>query len=542
MGDAMNSIKNYLKLMSYIGEYRVRRFKITLLCAFSVILYAVAPYMIGRLVNMVQNREDFSKVLNFGILLIVLGILQAFFDSYQNYKWHTYRVEYMNYFRSIMLKGALYKSPEYYKQNPSDLTSRILHDCETVSEDISIGLPMLFLNVLNISIVMGLMFYMSFKLAIIVLFVIPIYTIFFKKVDSAIRKNSKDEREHFALVTESVKEYTDGIFQIKIFGKEKFFLNKFRENIKKYEIYLKNIKKYTAIGYGLTGLIVVLLPIVILLFGAMEVNSGNMSLGSLFAFYFYLGYLYEPMRNLSDWVSGVQVTLGMSDRILEFVDSAEVEDKKEAISSIDTIKVENLTFSYDEKNYIFKNFNTEMEKGDIIGIIGPSGSGKSTLIDLLLKRILNYNGKITINGIDLKDINRTSYYNLISYLEQDAFLFKGSLKENITFDNFDEDNFEISTELSQVKKFNGKKDGDFEIEIKGKNVSGGEKQRIALARALYKNSNLLILDEFTSALDFETEQEVVKNIKKISKDKIILIITHRKLPLSICNKLIDLEK
>ena len=271
-------------------------------------------------------------------------------------------------------------------------------------------------------------------------------------------------------------------------------------------------------------------------------NSGNMSLGSLFAFYFYLGYLYEPMRNLSDWFSGVQVTLGMSDRILEFVDSAEVEDKKEAILSVDTIKVENLTFSYDEKNYIFKNFNTEMEKGDIIGIIGSSGSGKSTLIDLLLKRILNYNGKITINGIDLKDINRTSYYNLISYLEQDAFLFKGSLKENITFDNFDEDNFEISTELSQVKKFNGKKDGDFEIEIKGKNVSGGEKQRIALARALYKNSNLLILDEFTSALDFETEQEVVKNIKKISKDKIILIITHRKLPLSICNKLIDLEK
>ena len=156
---------------------------------------------------------------------------------------------------------------------------------------------------------------------------------------------------------------------------------------------------------------------------------------------------------------------------------------------------------------------------------------------MLLKRILNYNGKITINGIDLKDINRTSYYNLISYLEQDAFLFKGSLKENIAFDNFDEDNFEISTELSQVKKFNTKKDGNFEID-----VSGGEKQRIALARALYKNSNLLILDEFTSALDFETEQEVVKNIEKISNDKIILIITHRKLPLSICNKLIDLEK
>ena len=176
---SMNSIRNYLKLMSYIGEYRVRRFKITLLCAFSVILYAIAPYMIGRLVNMVQNSEDFSKVLNFGILLIILGILQAFFDSYQNYKWHTYRVEYMNYFRSIMLKGALDKSPEYYKQNPSDLTSRILHDCETVSEDISIGLPMLFLNILNISIVLGLMFYMSFKLAIIVLFVIPIYTIFF---------------------------------------------------------------------------------------------------------------------------------------------------------------------------------------------------------------------------------------------------------------------------------------------------------------------------------------------------------------------------
>lgn len=229
----MNSIKNYLKLISYIGDYKIRRLKITLLCAFSVILGAISPYMIGILVNMVQNKESFSKVLKFGILLIILGILEAFFNSYQNYKWHTYRVEYTNYFRSIMLKGAFDKSPEYFKQNPGDLTSRILHDCETVSNDISIGLPMLFLNVLNVSIVLGLMFYMSFKLAIIVIVVIPIYTIFFKKVDSAIRKNSKGEREHFGLVTESVKEYTDGIFQINIFRKEDFFLKKFRENMKK---------------------------------------------------------------------------------------------------------------------------------------------------------------------------------------------------------------------------------------------------------------------------------------------------------------------
>lgn len=538
----MNSIKNYLKLISYIGDYKIRRLKITLLCAFSVILGAISPYMIGILVNMVQNKESFSKVLKFGILLIILGILEAFFNSYQNYKWHTYRVEYTNYFRSIMLKGAFDKSPEYFKQNPGDLTSRILHDCETVSNDISIGLPMLFLNVLNVSIVLGLMFYMSFKLAIIVIVVIPIYTIFFKKVDSAIRKNSKGEREHFGLVTESVKEYTDGIFQIKIFGKEDFFLKKFRENIKKYEIYLKNIKKYTAIGYGLTNLIVILLPVVILIFGAIEVNAGNMSVGSLFAFYFYLGFLYEPMRNLSDWFSGVQITLGMSDRILEFIDDIKDEEEKENISNIDSIKIENLTFSYDNKNYIFKNFNTEMKKGDIVGIVGASGSGKSTLIDLILKRILSYDGKILINGLDLKEINRVSYYNFISYLEQEAFLFKGSLKENISFNEFDKENFEICTELSQIKKINYRKQEDFEIDIKGKNISGGEKQRIALARALYKNSNLLILDEFTSALDLETEREVVKNIKKISKDKIILIITHRKLPLSICNKLIDLER
>ena len=127
-------------------------------------------------------------------------------------------------------------------------------------------------------------------------------------------------------------------------------------------------------------------------------------------------------------------------------------------------------------------------------------------------------------------------------MEQNTFLFRGNLKENITLGSLDDEKFFNSINLSKVDKF--LKDNvtyEFDIESNGKNVSGGEKQRISLARSIYKDSDLLILDEFTSALDIELEKEIVENIKEISKDKIILIITHRKEPLSICNKILNME-
>lgn len=333
-----------------------------------------------------------------------------------------------------------------------------------------------------------------------------------------------------------------GFFKLK-FLKKKHFLNKFKDNITIYEKYLKKMKLFTSVGYGIMNFTVVMLPIIILILGAIDVHAGKLTLGYLFSFYFYLSFVYEPMQNLVNWFTNIQISLGMSDRIIHFLDE-DIEDTTigEKISEINEIQIKDLKFSYDGKCNVLENINFNFKKGDIVGIVGVSGSGKSTLIDILLKFWNNYGGNILVDGKELKDISKDSYYDLVSYLEQNTFLFKGNLKENITLGNVDMERLFSSVNLSKVDKIlNGKVVDEFDIEGNGKNVSGGEKQRISLARSIYKDFDLLILDEFTSALDNELEKEIVENIKEISKDKIILIITHRKEPLSICNKILNME-
>lgn len=536
-------VKKYRKLLGYIGPFRKRRFWLVVLCAASILIGSIMPFFIGKLVNMVTVSAPIADILKFGALLIIIGLLDATLNSTQNYIWHMYSTEYLNYFRTIMLQAALKKNVKFFKENDEDFTNRILHDTSILSYDISIGFPMFILNVLRIGIVVVLMFYMSPILTILPLLIVPIYTFTFHRIDKKIRTASNKERQLFTRVSETVKEYLNGVLQIKINGKEKFFLDNFKNTINEYTNSAKDIKKYTAISYGVGGFTKALLPIVVLISGAILIIKGQLTLGYLFAFYSYLDFLYEPMTNLSDWYTGINVSLGMSDRVLSFLEDDMEEETGEKIRGINSIEFKNVSFSYDSQKPVLNSVNFKFEKGDIVGIIGPSGSGKSTIIDIILKIWDTYTGEVIVNDTELRKINRSSYYDNLSLVEQEPFIFRDTILRNIQFDNeVVAENVLSESELSNLVE---KKDGklNHELTTNGANLSGGEKQRIALARALYSDKDLIILDEFTSALDNETEDKIVQNIKKLGEEgKIVIIITHRKSPLSITNKIIDLEK
>ncbi len=535
--------KKYRRLLSYIGPFKKRRFYLVLLCAISIIMASIMPFFIGKLVNMITESAPISDIITFGFVLIIIGILDATLNSAQNYVWHMYSTEYLNYFRTLMLDAALKKNIKFFKMNDEDFTNRILHDTSILSYDISIGFPMLILNVLRIGVVVGLMLFMSPVLTILPLLIVPIYTFTFHKIDKKIRAASNKERTLFTKVSETVSEYLHGVIQIKINRKEKFFLDNFVRTIDEYTQSAKDIKKYTAISYGVGGFIRTLLPISVLILGAILIIKGKLLLGYLFAFYSYLDYLYEPMKNLSDWYTGLNVSIGMSDRVLNFLEYDLEEDTGLKIKEIKTLEFKDVSFSYDGKKQVLNNMNFKLESGDIVGIIGPSGSGKSTIIDIILKIWDTYSGEVLINEVELKDINRASYYEHMSLVEQEPFIFRDTILRNIQFeDNKLNEKVLNMSEISEMVE-NKKDKLNHSLTTGGGNLSGGEKQRIALARALYTDADILILDEFTSALDNETEEKIVKNIEKLRDEgKIVIIITHRKSPLSITNKIIDLEK
>lgn len=535
--------KKYRRLLSYIGPFKKRRFYLVLLCAISIIMASIMPFFIGKLVNMITESAPISDIITFGFVLIIIGILDATLNSAQNYVWHMYSTEYLNYFRTLMLDAALKKNIKFFKMNDEDFTNRILHDTSILSYDISIGFPMFILNVLRIGVVVGLMLFMSPVLTILPILIVPIYTFTFHKIDKKIRAASNKERTLFTKVSETVSEYLHGVIQIKINRKEKFFLDNFVRAIDEYTQSAKDIKKYTAISYGVGGFIRTLLPISVLIFGAILIIKGKLLLGYLFAFYSYLDYLYEPMKNLSDWYTGLNVSIGMSDRVLDFLEYDLEENTGLKIKGIKTLEFKDVSFSYDGKKQVLNNMNFKLESGDIVGIIGPSGSGKSTIIDIILKIWDTYSGEVLINEVELKDINRASYYEHMSLVEQEPFIFRDTILRNIQFeDNKLNEKVLNMSEISEMVE-NKKDKLNHSLTTGGGNLSGGEKQRIALARALYTDADILILDEFTSALDNETEEKIVKNIEKLRDEgKIVIIITHRKSPLSITNKIIDLEK
>ena len=214
------------------------------------------------------------------------------------------------------------------------------------------------------------------------------------------------------------------------------------------------------------------------------------------------------------------------------------------INEINSIEFKNVSFSYDNKINIINNLSFKIEKGDKVAIVGASGMGKSTILQLLMKVYNEYTGEILINGINLKDINKSSIYDRISLVEQNMFIFNGTIRENIIFNN-NNNKIEESLKISSCNEFINDYDKSlYEVLLEGgKNISGGQMQRICICRALEKNFDTLILDESTSALDKLTEEKVINNINDyiVNNNKILITISHRDKPTSICNKIINLN-
>lgn len=422
-----------------------------------------------------------------------------------------------------------------------------MDDVIIVAQHASIGIPMLIANVLQLIVVLTALFVLNIKLGFIVVLTLPIYYLVFNYLNKQIRQASSVERENYGNVMKDAQEKLQGINTIKIFGKEEYILNNFKKTLSNYFFFVKRLLYFTSCGSGLTIAIMHFLPVVILLFGGNLAYKGEISVGTLMAFYTFLSLIYEPVVNLSDYNLGLQTTLGFAERILEFLENAEGENEDgKDIDEIESIEFKEVYFSYSEDKNVLKNISFKIEKGDRVCIIGPSGSGKSTLLNLIMKFYEPTKGDILINGIKLSEINKESYYKKISLMQQTPFLFNGSIKENITFgEDYSEQKLEFVSRICCISDLVNSFKERFEhiITESGSNLSGGERQRICLARTLIRDSQLIILDEASSSLDNVIEKEIVSNIEKLIREsnKILIAVSHRPEILSICNKVIHME-
>jgi subfamily B ATP-binding cassette protein MsbA len=383
-------------------------------------------------------------------------------------------------------------------------------------------------------------FIQNWKLALLMLIVGPAVGVSIRRMGKAIKKASVSIQDSIGKTSSMLQEVFIGIREVKAFNGEKIEINRFSKYLKScfYSI-MRNVH-FSSFGQSFIEVISMSGVGIVMYVASHQVLQGVSSPGQITSFFAALLLAYQPLKRLINVYSEIQYGLGAADRIFKLMDKMypATENKHINVHVIEQelnkpfeIRFENVSFSYDNKEYVLKNINLSIKKSEKIGIIGPSGSGKSTFCDLLLGFITPNAGKILVNDNDISKMPMALLRNKIGYVGQKTFLFDDTIYANVSYSQQEKTVNDVlqSCKDAHADEFIQKLKNKYETVVgeNGKMLSGGQKQRLTIARAMLKNPKLLIFDEATSALDQESEDMIKLTLQDSFQNKIVIVISHR---------------
>lgn len=500
----------------------------------SIILSLIQPLLIGRLfdkINYTGNDSSFDSVIALSIILVIVSLLDFIIYFLKEYSFSKLLAKGANLMRENTLSSVLKLSLKSFEdKDKGDTLNKILNDSDLYASYAVSAIPQFIIIFIRIISIYIILFRMNAALTVIVITIFLIYLFLYFYINKHIRPHIQSERGTYSNVMTYAQETIDGFSTIKIDGKEFYFKKRFSSVLQQYLTTKIAVQRYVSLGNGLLNLFYAIIPVIVLSVGAYYVINNQITLGIVIAFYSYTHWIIDPVYSLSDLNKLRQQAKAVLPRLLE-LNTVEESDNKKIIEKIECLEIQNISFFYNETHEILRDLSLVLKPGMRIAITGESGIGKSTLAKLILGLMPPKKGLITANGMSLEKIDLKSYLCQCSYLPQDIFLFSDNLASNISFSN--ELDSWLEETINKCYLNNIFERSDFTID----KLSGGEKQRIALARAIYRKPSVLICDEPTSSLDENTEQAVIKTIDKYLKNHscIFVVITHRKSLLNICD-------
>ncbi len=446
-----------------------------------------------------------------------------------------------------------YLSLSYFNKNKSGkLTAVLVNDIDNMRNSLSIMFQKLFVEPINILILMSLLFIVSPKLALIALLIIPISSVIIFGISHSIRRRSKRSQAQLAGMTSMITETIGSMRIVKAFATKSFEIKRFaRETQKYYQLMLRRdrlrfVSSPVSETFGAT------IAALLLWVGARDVLvTQSISSEDFLRFILLLFSLFQPLKNLTNVVNELQNGLASADRVFAIMDiDSDIKDTNNAAEIFDlkeSLSFNQVSFSYGEKNVkVLKNINFKINKGEIIALVGPSGAGKSTLVDLIPRFYDTLDGSIKIDNKNIKELKISSLRSLMGIVTQETFLFDDSVKANIAYglENISDNQIEEAAKAANADDFIKELPDGYNTIIgeRGVSLSGGQKQRIAIARAIVKNPPILILDEATSSLDSESEKHVQSAIENLMSKRTVIVIAHRLSTVHNADKILVLEK
>ena len=532
----------------YIKEYKFYY----MLVIFGGILIVISTAASAQIMKPLMDDMFIAKKKEM-LYLIPLGLIGIYFTKAVGKYIQTVFMEYIGQsivtrFRELLLSHIISQDMSFlYVNRSGELISRVTNDIGRIQTFVANMLPDMLRDVLAVFALIGYIIYLNPLLSFYTLVVVPLAIIPLMSIAKRLKKYSHRSQEKNADIVTRLTEVFNNSEIIKANDTQAFELKHFSaHNWQFFKINMKTVYVGALVPpitemLGVSGLAAVIYV------GGKEVFEGRMTVGEFTAFITAVGLVFEPIRKLSGTYAKIQDAIAASERVFEILDTKpSIKDGNKILKEdIKSIAFQDVSLMY-EGDYALNSVSIQIHEGEKIALVGDSGGGKSTFISMLLRFYDPDEGKITINGINLKEYNLQSLKHHISLVTQRVYIFQDTLAANVAYgeDTINEQRVIESLKLADAYDFvmNLENGISTVMSESGNNLSGGQRQRVSIARAIYKHASLLLFDEATSALDNESEKRIQKALDAYTKDKITITIAHRLSTIEHADKILVLQK
>ncbi|SDM46239.1 ATP-binding cassette, subfamily B [Sediminibacillus halophilus] len=536
----LSELKEVLYVISRFFAYYLphrKLFTIDFSCAVIVALLELAfPLAVQRFVDKLLPTHNWNAIAWVSIGLFALYILSTFLQYIVNYWGHKLGINIETDMRRQLFQHVQKQSFRFFDNTKTGhIMSRVTNDLFDIGELAHHGPEDLFISIMTFAGAFIIMFMVNMKLAVIILIIVPFLVWLISycnlKMNEAWRKMYREIAEVNARVEDSVS----GVRVVQSFTNEEYEISRFQKDNQNFR--KAKLRSYKVMSYGTSGIYMMtrFITLIVLVVGAWLSFTGELSYGQLVGFVLYVNVLFKPIDKVSALMELYPKGMAGFKRFIDLIDTiSEVQDKPDAkkISGLKgNIRFEDVSFSYEHSKQVLSHIDLSIPAGETVAFVGPSGAGKTTICSLIPRFYDVDEGRITVDDMDIRELRKQSLRDQIGIVQQDVFLFTGTLKENIAYGKLDatDEEIEEAARKAHLQAFIESLPLGYETPVgeRGLKLSGGQKQRIAIARMFLKNPPILILDEATSALDTETELIIQQALNELAEDRTTLIIAHR---------------
>jgi ATP-binding cassette subfamily B protein len=538
------------RLLAYVAPYRRQVALATVVLLFSTALQLVPPYITKILVDQVLVPRVGTALFALVALLFVASLLQSAAAAVRGYLGVWFGSRMIADIRRDTYNALMALSLRYFDQRQvSQFIGRVNSDSESMQQFLTDGIVMLTGQAALVVGVVAVMLSMDWQLTVVSVLTVPLLVIVSTVVWPIVRQRWYRQWRAMLRLNILVGDSLQGVRVVKAFGQEPVEMSRYaeanrdltRQNVRTEGMW-QGIFPLFAFLTGIGGILVWYV-------GGQQVIRGQVSLGTLIAFTAYIAMLLGPMQWFSQLINWVTNALAAADRVFEIIDApADVRDAADVVflpHIRGTVEFDGVTFGYESHRPVVRDLRLAVAAGEMIGLVGHSGAGKSTLINLLCRFYDPDEGVVRIDGVDLRRVSLEDLHRQIGVVLQDTFLFDGTVRDNIAYARPGAGLEDIvrAAKIANAHEFILKMPDAYDTRVgeRGQRLSGGEKQRIAIARAVLRDPRILILDEATASLDTDTERQIQEALARLVAGRTTLAIAHRLSTLRHANRLVVLD-